>query len=129
VTDFRQLNKMLKQKPYPVPNIPDLLQSLNGLKYATAIDLSMGYYHIPLCPKSDVYCTFVLPWGKFRYLRLPMGIASSADIFRNVMNNIFVDMSEVRAYIDDILVATKGSYEHNLVVLSEIIKRLQKKGI
>jgi hypothetical protein len=32
VTDFRELNKMLKQKPYPIPNIPNLLQSLNGLK-------------------------------------------------------------------------------------------------
>jgi hypothetical protein len=48
---------MLKQKPYPIPNILDLLQSLNGLKYTTAIDLSMGYYQIPLCPKSQEYCT------------------------------------------------------------------------
>jgi Reverse transcriptase (RNA-dependent DNA polymerase) len=119
---------MLKRKPYPIPNIPDLLQSLNGLKYATAIDLSMGYYHIPLCPKSQEYCTIVLPWGKFRYLRLPMGIASSADIFQNVMNNIFADMPEVRAYTDDILVATKGSYEHHLIVLSKILTRLRKKG-
>jgi Reverse transcriptase (RNA-dependent DNA polymerase) len=118
---------MLKQKPYPIPNIPDLLQSLSGLKYATAIDLSMGYYHIPLCPKSQEYCTIVLPWGKFGYLRLPMGIASSMDIFQNVMNNIFADMPEVRAYIDDVLVATKGSYEHQLVVLSKILERLQKK--
>jgi Reverse transcriptase (RNA-dependent DNA polymerase) len=129
VTDFRELNKMLKQKPYPIPNIPDLLQSLNGLKYATAIDLSMGYYHISLCPKSQEYCTIVLPWSKFRYLRVPMGIASSADIFQNVMNNIFADMPKVRAYIDDILVATKGSYENHLVVLSKILKRLQKRGL
>jgi hypothetical protein len=57
-----------------------------------------------------------------------MGIASSADIFQNVMNNIFADMPEVRAYIDDILVATKGSYEHHLVVLSNILTRLQKTG-
>jgi hypothetical protein len=100
---------MLKRRPYPIPNIPDLLQSLDGLEYATAIDLSMGYYHTPLCPKSHEYCTIVLPWGKFRYLRLPMGVAGSVNIFQNVMNNIFADMLKVRAYIDDILVATKGS--------------------
>jgi hypothetical protein len=58
-----------------------------------------------------------------------MGIASSADILQNIMNNIFADMPEVRAYIDDILVATKGSYEHHLIVLSKILTRLQKKGI
>jgi Reverse transcriptase (RNA-dependent DNA polymerase) len=119
---------MLKRKPYPIPNIPDLLQSLNSLKYAKAIDLTMKYYHIPLCPKSQEYCTIVLPWGKFRYLRLPMGIGSSADIFQSVMNNIFADMPEVRAYIDDIVVATKCSYEHHLVALSKILTRLQIKG-
>jgi Reverse transcriptase (RNA-dependent DNA polymerase) len=58
-----------------------------------------------------------------------MGIASSADIFQNVMHNIFADKSEVRAYIDDILVATKGSYEHHLVVLSKILERLQKRRL
>jgi hypothetical protein len=87
-----------------------------------------GYYHIPLCPTSHEYCTIVLPWGKSRYLRLPMGIASSADIFQNVMNNIFGDMPKVKAYIDDILVATKGSYEHHLIVLNKILTRLRKKG-
>jgi Reverse transcriptase (RNA-dependent DNA polymerase) len=119
----------LKQKPYPTPNNPDLLQSLNSLEYTTAIDLSMQYYNIPLCPKSQEYCTIVLPWGKHKYLRLPMRVASSADIFQNVMNNIFADLPEVRAYIDDILVATKSLYEQHLVVLSKILERLQKRGL
>jgi Reverse transcriptase (RNA-dependent DNA polymerase) len=57
-----------------------------------------------------------------------MEITSSADIFQNVMNNIFADMSKVRAYIDDTLVATKGSYKHHLIVLSKILTRLQKQG-
>jgi Reverse transcriptase (RNA-dependent DNA polymerase) len=127
--DFQQLNKMLKRKLYPIPNIPDLLQSLNGLKYATAIDLSMGYCHIPLCPKCQEYCTLVLPWGRYIYFGLPMGVASSAEIFQNVMNKIFADMPEVRAYIDDILIATKSSYEHHLVVLSKILERLREGGL
>jgi hypothetical protein len=58
-----------------------------------------------------------------------MEVTSSADIFQNVMNNIFADMPEVRAYIDDVLLTTKGSYEHHLVVLSKIIERLQKNGL
>jgi hypothetical protein len=58
-----------------------------------------------------------------------MGVASSVDIFQNVMNNIFGDMPEVRAYIDDILLATKGSYEHHLVVLSKILKRMLERGL
>ena len=48
LTDFWQLNQYLKCRPFPLPKISDLLQKLQGFTYATAIDLSMGYYHIPL---------------------------------------------------------------------------------
>ena len=46
LTDFRELNKVMKWKPYPLPKISNLLQKLQGFKYVTAINLSMGYYHI-----------------------------------------------------------------------------------
>ena len=48
LTDFRELNKRIKRKPFPLPKISELLQRLRGFRWATAIDLSMGYYHIPL---------------------------------------------------------------------------------
>jgi hypothetical protein len=56
-----------------------------------------------------------------------MKVASSLGIFQNVMKNIFADMSKVRSFIDDILVAIKGSYEQRLVVLNKVLK-LPKKG-
>jgi hypothetical protein len=46
-TNLRELNKHIKRKAFPIPKISELLQSLAGFKTATALDLSMGYYHIP----------------------------------------------------------------------------------
>ena len=53
LTDFCELNKRIKQKPYPLPKIQDLLQNLEGFQYATSLDLNMGYYHIELTPNSQ----------------------------------------------------------------------------
>ena len=61
ITDFRQLNRALKRKPFPIPNIQDILQKLGGFTYATALDLNMGYYNFRLDKASSVLCTLILP--------------------------------------------------------------------
>ena len=52
ISDFRKLNEKIKRKPYPLPNIKDILQNLVGFRYGTTLDLNMGYYHIELTPES-----------------------------------------------------------------------------
>ena len=81
LTDFRELNKRIKRKPYPIPKIQELMLLLEGFMFATSLDLNMGYYHIVLTPFSRNLCTIVLPWGKYRYIRLPLGLKNSPDIF------------------------------------------------
>jgi hypothetical protein len=64
ISDFRKLNKRIKQKPYPIPKIQDLLLKLEGFQFATSLDLNMGFYHIELDPDAKKLCTIVLPFGK-----------------------------------------------------------------
>ena len=75
LTDFREVNKRLVRKPFPIPKISTVLQELEGFTYATALDLNMGYYTIGLDPDASRICTIIFPWGKYSYKRLPMGIA------------------------------------------------------
>ena len=126
LTDFRRLNDNLVRKPYPLPRISELLQKLRNFKYATAIDLSMGYYHIPLDEASQKLCTTVLPWGKFRYKVLPMGIKNSPDIFQEIINNMFCDLEFTSAYLDDILIISDGSYQDHLDKVKVVLERLQR---
>ena len=81
-TNFRELNKKIKRKPYPIPKLQDLLLNLEGFTFATLLDLNMGYYHIKLTPSTSALCTIVLPWGKYEYLKLPMGLANILDIYQ-----------------------------------------------
>jgi len=128
ISDFRELNKRIKRKPFPIPKIQDLLLKLEGFKYATSLDLNMGYYHIKLCPFSRKLCTIVLPWGKYEYQKLPMGLCNSPDIFQEKMNDLFAGLDYVRAYIDDLLIISNGTLEDHLQKISKALKILQKAG-
>ena len=129
ISDFQGLNKRIKRKPYPIPKIQDLLLKLEGFQYATSLDLNMGYYHIELSPQTKELCTIVLPWGKYEYQRLPMGLCNSPDIFQEKMSTLMQDLDYVRAYIDDILVVTNESFEDHLDKLRVVLEKLQHAGL
>ena len=129
ISDFRELNKRIKRKPFPIPKIQDLLLKLEGFQYATSLDLNMGYYHIELSPDSKRLCTIVLPWGKYEYQKLPMGLSNSPDIFQEKMSTLFGDLEYVRTYIDDLLITTMSNWDDHLRHLEIVFHRLEKAGL
>jgi hypothetical protein len=129
LTDFREVNKRLVRKPFPLPKNSTVLQELEGFTYATTLDLNMGYYTIRLDPDSSKICTLIFPWGKYSYLRLPMGIAGSPDIFQAKMSELMVALEFVRAYLDDLLCITKANLEDHLDKLKMVLTRLREAGL
>ena len=61
LSDLQNLNRQLKCKPYPMPNICEMLLNLEGFQYATSLDLNMGYYHIRISKQARNLCTIILP--------------------------------------------------------------------
>ncbi|MGH7955257.1 MAG: reverse transcriptase/ribonuclease H family protein, partial [Gloeomargaritales cyanobacterium] len=130
ISDFRGLNARIKRKAYPLPKISDLMQKLEGFTYATALDLNMGYFTIRLNKEAQDLCTIVTPWGNYRYLRLPLGLANSPDIFQDRMSTLMFGLLEfVRTYLDDILLMSKSSFEDHLEKLEEVFKRLSEANL
>ena len=102
---------------------------LEGFKYATSLDLNMGYCHIELSPFAKRVCTLVLPWGKYEYQRLHMGLCNSPDIFQEQMSDLMQDLEYVRAYIDDLLCITSGSFEDHMEKLRAVLLGLRDAGL
>ena len=89
----------------------------------------MGYSHIELSPNAKKLCTIVLPWGKYEYQRLPMGLCNSPDIFQEKMSNLMSGLEFVRANIDDLLILTKSNFKDHLQKLLIVLHRLKNAGL
>ena len=89
----------------------------------------MAYYTIRLDPDASKICTIIFPWGKYSYLRLPMGIAGSSDNFQANMSQLMVALEYVRTYLDDLLCITRANLDDHLQKLRLVLTRLQDSGL
>jgi hypothetical protein len=108
----------------PMPSIHKLFKCFEGFTYCTALDLNMGFWTILLDKPSQHLCTINLPWGKYCYLHLPMGLACSPDIYQEKMSELFIDMIFIIVYHNDILVFTFNSVDDHLRQLENVFKWL-----
>ena len=65
--DYRKLNKVTINDPYPLPNIEDLIANIGSTKFITTLDLMKGYYQVPVNPQHREKTAFVTPYGKYEF--------------------------------------------------------------
>jgi putative transposase len=70
-----------------------------------------------------------MPFGKYKYQHLPMGLCNSPDIFQERMYEIFSDLEYIHVYIDDLLVTSCSTFEEHLQKLELVFSRLSEAGL
>ena len=127
--DPGDLNKAIKRPHYPLRTIEQVVAKLAGAKFFTVLDAKQAFYHIPLDEESSYHTTFATPYGRYRYLRLPMGISPASEVYQQAIEHL-MDGYPCAIIMDDILVWGKTEQEHEANVhrvmqrLSEINLRL-----
>jgi hypothetical protein len=127
ISDLCQLNKVIRCKQYPLPIITDILGKRSGYKFFTKLDISMQYYTFELDKESQDLCTIVTPFGKHKYLKLPMGLKCSPDIAQASMKNILSDIEDADVYINDVA-AFSDDWDHHVNLIATILQRLHENG-
>lgn len=102
--DFRYLNSVTKFDAYPNPRIGDLTDRLGNSKFLTTIDLSKGYWQIPLTRRSRELTAFKTPLGLFHFKVLPFGLHGAPASFQRLMDQVLRGLTFTAAYLDDIVI-------------------------
>jgi hypothetical protein len=89
----------------------------------------MGYYTIRLDPTAFEMCTIIFPWGKYSYKRLPMGFGGSANILQAQIMDLMASLKFVQAYMDDLLIIARQTWDKHLQKLETVLTRLHDTGL
>ncbi len=79
-----------------------ILRKRSGYNFFTKLGVSMQYYTFELDKESQDLCTIITTFGKYKYLRLPMGLKCSPDIAQAAMENVLSVIEDANIYIDDV---------------------------
>ena len=127
-TDFTQLNKYVKREVFPMATVEDSLSKLNGGRIFSKLDANSGFWQIPMSESSQHLTTFLTPFGRFYYKKLPFGLSSAPEIFCREMTKILEGIAGVVVHMDDILVIGSDEREHNSR-LTQVLRRIQDAGL
>ena len=128
--DWKSLNKETLMNGWPLLNIKDIIHRLGEKKatYFAVIDLTQGYWQIPICDESQHLTAFRTAEGLYEWTRLGMGLKGAGPYFQyHMANTIFPDLiyKSLEVYLDDII--TWGeTHEELLENLQKIFSKLQE---
>lgn len=99
-------NGLVEDDKYSLPNIQQIMESTQGKKYFTVIDLKYGYFQMKL-EKEDRYKTaFYFENRLYQWKRMPQGYNNAPAIFQRTMDNLLEECIGkcCSIYLDDIVI-------------------------
>ncbi|KAI2667949.1 Retrovirus-related Pol polyprotein from transposon 17.6 [Labeo rohita] len=127
--DFRRLNEVSEFDGYPMPRVDELLDRLARARYISTLDLTKGYWQVPLSPEDKAKTAFSTPTGHWQYCRLPFGLHGAPATFQRMMDILLrPHQAYAAAYLDDVVIHSEAWEEHP-DRLRRVLMELRRAGL
>ena len=126
--DLTKLNESVRRERRPMPAAEQTLAQIAGARVFSKLDVNSGFWQIPLSAESAALTTFVTPFGRYHFNRLPFGITSAPEHFLRRIQEVLHDLQGVVCLMDDVLVHGKTQSEHDQC-LNAVLVRLTESGL
>ena len=125
--DLKPLNESVLREPHPIPKVDETLALLSGAVHFSKLDANSGFWQIPLSESSKPLTTFITPFGRYKFNKLPFGVSCAPELFQLRMNRILEGLEGVVVLMDDVLVFGSTKEQHDTRLMT-VLKRLEEVG-
>ena len=124
-TDFRKLNLKLRFDAEPMPDVDSIFARLGKAKYFSKLDLSKGYFQIPMREQDRCKTAFTTPSGQYQFTVMPFGLRTAGAVFSRIMRIVLEPLKseQIQNFMDDILVASQ-TWDQHLEAIQSLLNRL-----
>lgn len=126
--DFKKLNQAVKRPHCMLPNLDDIAPKMAGATVFSTLDATAGFFQVPIAEESKPLTTFITPFGRFCFERVPMGISLGPECFQTKMKEVLDGLEGCDAIMDDTIVYGKTLKEHDQR-LDAVLDRIAKSGL
>ena len=128
--DYRLLNKVTKVDAFPIPKVDDCIDSISGAKLFSTLDLTSGYFQIPLKEEDIPKSAFTSKYGLYEFKSLPFGMVNSGATFERVMELALkgLQWQTCIIYIDDCIVFGQ-TFDDHMIRLKEVLDRFRQANL
>ena len=111
--DYRRMNALSRVDSYPMPRIDEMIDRLGRAVYITTLDLTKGYWLVPVAKRDQPKTAFTTPFGLFQFQRMPFGLQGAPATFKRMMDRVLEGLREyTSAYLDDLIIFSKTWRNH-----------------
>ena len=81
--DLKPLNANVLRETHPLPKVDETLAQLAGAKIFSKLDANSGFWQIPLAKNSRHLTTFLTPFGRYCFNKMPLAYPVHLNTTRN----------------------------------------------
>lgn len=113
--NYSYLNWACPKDTYPIINIDKLMDSLDGYKFLSFLDVYSNYDPIPMFKVDRDKSTPKTERANYRYDVMPFNLKSARSKYQRMVNKIFMDeiSRKIRIYMDVMIVKFNNKDMHD----------------
>jgi hypothetical protein len=108
--DFTSLNKVCPKDSYPLPEINQKIEPLEGFKFKCFLDSYKGYHQIQMAQEDEEKTSFYAEHGTFCYEKMPFGLKNAGATYQRLVDKAFSNQigRNIEIYVDDMVIKSKS---------------------
>ena len=126
--DPTHLDKFIVRPHHNSKTLDDILPKLVGAKKFSIVDSTKSFFNLSLTKRASLLTTFGTMYGRYCYLRVPMGASLSSDVYQFKVDEIFQDIAQCEGIADDIIIFGHNDDDHDQTLYA-VLDRAREVGM